>query len=243
MELLYGAQFDSKAATADGIYSLVIHTDGENEGESTLTYTNATTYANAVIYVGQGTVVVAQDAILTFKNAATAADCAVNVSGDLAFDGNGLTLVKSLAFAPGATFSSSGTLPTTVVTDTFAPNTTAEEGAAAAQPKVQMGDSSHLATTLDLSLIASAIDAKAMTFQSGSKVTVVVDPKNAAQRRIAISRDAETGERNGYVALWNAKPSDVEFVLGGPGADRYQLESTDEGLLLAKKPGTTVILR
>ncbi|MBQ2625709.1 MAG: C10 family peptidase [Kiritimatiellae bacterium] len=243
VELLYGAQFDSKAATADGIYSLVIHTDGENEGESTLIYTNATTYANAVTYVGQGAVAVAQDATLTFQNAATAADCAVNVFGGLIFAGNGLTTVKSLAFATGATFSSSGTLPTTVVTDTFAPNTTAEEGAAAAQPKVQMGDSSHLATTLDLSLIASAIDAKAMTFQSGSKVTVVVDPKNAAQRRIAISRDAETGERNGYVALWNAKPSDVEFVLGGPGADRYQLESTDEGLLLAKKPGTTVILR
>ena len=70
----------------------------------------------------------------------------MDVFGGLVFAGNGLTTVKSLVFAAGATFSSSGTLPTTVVTDTFAPNTTV-----AAQPKVQLGDASHLETTLDLS--------------------------------------------------------------------------------------------
>ena len=170
VELLYGAQFDSKAATADGIYSLVIHTEGENAGEDTLTYTNATTYANAVTYIGRGTVAVAQDATLTFQSAATAADCAVDVFGGLIFAGNGLTTVKSLAFANGATFSSSGTLPTTVVTGAYAPNTTT-----AAQPKIQLGDASHLETTLDLSRWTDTFDDSAegsLTFQAGSTVTV-----------------------------------------------------------------------
>ena len=176
VELLYGAQFDSKAETADGGYSLVIHTAGENEGEDVLTYTESAVYANAVAYVGGGTVAVAPDATLTFKRAATAADCAVEVSGGLVFDGNGLVSAKSLVFAAGATFSSTGTLPTTVVTGTYAPNTTVSEGAeTAARPIVRLGDASHLETTLDLSRWTGVFDdsaAGSLSFEPGSTVTV-----------------------------------------------------------------------
>ena len=44
-------------------------------------------------------------------------------------------------------------------------------------------------------LIASAIDAQAMTFQSGSKVTVVIDPKNAAHMGCGMVFNKFTGSR------------------------------------------------
>lgn len=226
VELLYGAQFDSKAATADGIYSLVIHTEGEDEGEDTLTYTNATTYANAVTYVGQGTVAVAQDATLTFQNAATAADCAVNVFGGLVFDGNGLTTVKSLAFASGATFSSSGTLPTTVVTDTFAPNMTA-----AAQPKVQLGDAEHLETTLDLSRWTDTFDDSAegsLTFQAGSTVTIDIGERTRGLGKPAF--------------LWKDAPDEVKFKASDAMKRRgVVIYRSDDGLYF--RTGFTITIR
>ena len=149
-------------------------------GGHSITYTNTTVYAGNVTYSGAGSIIVPQGATLSFyAHNSAAANCNVTVSGTLNLDCGGFTSVGSLVFEPGSACilsdaAGSGSIPTTVVMERFAPCANYSNGGECTltSPVVQLGDASHLEPTLDLSRIEGVFDGTNTTFYSGSTVTV-----------------------------------------------------------------------
>ncbi len=159
------------------------------------------------IYRGSGKIVI--DAVLrTRTTSPSVPGCDVLVNGQYQMEqGQRFSPVRSLVFSATGRYNATENDPnTTVVHEKYAPNlpANAESGTRAVHPPVQLGDADHLATTLDLSVFASAFDASSVTFQEGSAVTV-----NVGTREIAV------GDK---LLAWNAMPaSSVGFSLAGDG--------------------------
>lgn len=149
-------------------------------GGHSITYTNTTVYAGNVTYSGAGSIIVPQGATLSFyAHNSAAANCDVTVFGTLNHDCGGFTSVGSLVFEPGSACilsdaAGSGSIPTVVVADRFAPCANYLNGGECTLTSlpVQLGDASHLEPTLDLSRIDGVFDGTNTTFYSGSTVTV-----------------------------------------------------------------------
>ena len=194
-------------------------------GGHTITYTNTTVYAGNMSYSGTGGIVVAPDAALSFyAHSTAAANCDVAVYGSLNQNNGGFTQVKSLVFETGSTCwlgdsAGSGSIPETVVTEKYAPNPSHSNGGncTLTTPKVQLGDDSHLETTLDLSRLEGVFDGTNTTFYAGSTVTV----------------DLGNREFQGSVLLiaW-AEMSTATFVVDDANYDRLGLISRPEGLYI-----------
>lgn len=194
-------------------------------GGHTITYTNTTVYAGNMSYSGTGGIVVAPDAALSFyAHGTAAADCDVTVHGSLNQNNGGFTQVKSLVFETGSTCwlsdsAGSGSIPETVVTEKYAPNPSHSNGGncTLTTPKVQLGDDSHLETTLDLSRLDGVFDGTNTTFYTGSTVTV----------------DLGNREFQGSVLLmaW-AEMSTATFVVDDANYDRLGLIPRPEGLYI-----------
>ena len=194
-------------------------------GGHTITYTNTTVYAGKMSYSGTGGIVVAPDAALSFyAHSTAAANCDVAVYGSLNQNNGGFTQVKSLVFEIGSTCwlsdsAGSGNIPETVVTEKYAPNANHTNGGncTLTTPKVQLGDESHLETTLDLSRLDGVFDGTNTTFYTGSTVTV----------------DLGNREFQGSVLLiaW-AEMSTATFVVDDANYDRLGLISRPEGLYI-----------
>ena len=194
-------------------------------GGYTVTYTNTTVYAGNMSYSGTGGIVVAPDAALSFyAHSTAAADCDVTVHGSLNQNNGGFTQVKSLVFEIGSTCwlsdsAGSGNIPETVVTEKYAPNANHTNGGncTLTTPKVQLGDESHLETTLDLSRLEGVFDGTNTTFSAGSTVTV----------------DLGNREFQGSVLLmaWAEMPT-ATFVVDDANYDRLGLMPRPEGLYI-----------
>ena len=194
-------------------------------GGHTITYTNTTVYAGNMSYSGTGGIVVAPDAALSFyAHSTAAADCDVTVHGSLNQNNGGFTQVKSLVFETGSTCwlsdsAGSGSIPETVVTEKYAPNPSHSNGGncTLTTPRVQLGDDSHLETTLDLSRLEGVFDGTNTTFYAGSTVTV----------------DLGNREFQGSVLLiaW-AEMSTATFVVDDANKDRLGLIPRPEGLYI-----------
>ena len=194
-------------------------------GGHTITYTNTTVYAGNMSYSGTGGIVVAPDAVLSFyAHSTAAANCDVTVYGSLNQNNGGFTQVKSLVFETGSTCwlgdsAGSGSIPETVVTEKYAPNPNHSNGGncTLTTPKVQLGDDSHLETTLDLSRLEGVFDGTNTTFYAGSTVTV----------------DLGNREFQGSVLLmaWAEMPT-ATFVVDDANYDRLGLISRPEGLYI-----------
>ena len=194
-------------------------------GGHTIMYTNTTVYAGNMSYSGTGGIVVAPDAALSFyAHSTAAADCDVTVHGSLNQNNGGFTQVKSLVFETGSTCwlsdsTGSGSIPETVVTEKYAPNPSHSNGGncTLTTPKVQLGDDSHLETTLDLSRLEGVFDGTNTTFYAGSTVTV----------------DLGNREFQGSVLLiaWAEMPT-ATFVVDDANYDRLGLMPRPEGLYI-----------
>ena len=91
----------------------------------------------------------------------------------------------------------------------------------------------------------SGVTAAAGTEESPAKVTLKVDIGSAKFRNLAKSRDAETGESNGYLLTFGgARAEHTAFELDPVSARGYRLIEDENGdLILAFTPGTTLIIK
>ena len=178
----------------------------------TVTYAGTEIFAGQMNYSGDGKIVIATNGWLqSCTTSATAGGCDVEVYGILGQqDGKVLSPVKSLIFADGGKFYNyKGTPGTVTVYGTYAPNVeeAVVDGSTVLHPKVQLGDASHLNTTLDLSQWTTTFDDReegSLTFYAGTEeapMTVAVDIGD---------RTAGLGE---YAYRWKEQPADtVKFV-------------------------------
>ena len=194
-------------------------------GGHTITYSNNTVYAGNMSYSGGGNVVIPEGVRYAFyAHNSAAADCDVIIEGAAEFNGGGFTSAKSLVFETGSTCllsdaAGSGSIPTTIITGTYAPPAVISNGGECTltNPKVQLGDASHLEPTLDLSRLGGVYDGTNTTFYAGSTVTV------------------DLGEREfqGSVLLiaWT-EISSATFVVDDANKERLGLLPRPEGLYI-----------
>ena len=190
----------------------------------TLTYTNATVYAGNVTY-NNGSVVVPSGTEFVFQGHNSSAPSAdVTIYGRLVMNNGGFSTIQSLVFEEGSQLelsdtASSGSIPTTVVTGTYAPPGIVSNGGGCTltNPNVQLGDTSHLEPTLDLSRLEEVFDGTNTTFYAGSTVTVYLGER----------------EFQGSVLLvaW-AEMSTATFVVDDANKDRLGLLPRPEGLYI-----------
>jgi autotransporter-associated beta strand protein len=89
------------------------------------------------------------------------------------------------------------------------------------------------------------VTAPAGTAESPTAVTLKVDMDAETFRNLAMSRDAETGKRNGYMLTFGgARPANVNFTPDSASAGRCRLLEDENGdIILAFKPGLTIIVK
>ncbi len=197
--------------------------------EHALTFSAETVYAGNVTYSGAGSLVIPTGTDFTFYgHDSGGGDCDVTVSGRLIMNNGGFSAVKSLTFDEGASLvlsdaADSGSIPTTVITGKYVPARQCDNACAGALPSdiFQLGDASHLETTLDLSAFSGTMDGSNTAFYAASTVTV----------------DVGTREFTGGVLLiaWSELP-DATFVLDEANKDKYGLWAKPDGLYVF--PGT-----
>ena len=162
-------------------FGMIFYNNGAHTmtmNSNTVTYAGTEIYAGQMNYSGDGRIVVATNATLrSCTSSATAGGCDVEVRGILGQqDGKVLSPVKSLVFVEGGKFHNlQGTPAAVTVYGAYAPNVEVGDGSTVPHPIVNLGDASHLETTLDLSRWTDTFDDSAegsLTFQAGSTVTV-----------------------------------------------------------------------
>ena len=157
-------------------------------------------------------------------------ECDVEVNGTYQMEGGQrFSPVKSLVFSATGIYSATEKDPTvTVVYGKYAPNLNenVKSGTRAVHPPVQLGDSTHLATTLDLSIFTNKVfeAGNSLTFASGSSVAV----KTGARTDLAPRQK---------LVEWSAAPNvSVSFSLvcdGTPAEDRnLAVAAKSDGLYL-----------
>ena len=62
-------------------------------------------------------------------------------------------------------------------------------------------------------------------------------------RELSRRKDAQTGEHNGYIMLWNEQPSGVAFKLPDEFKARYSLRAGSAGLAIRPAPGFILIIK
>ncbi len=191
-------------------------------------------FSGSLSYSGTGKIIIATNGwFQTREKTVSAGGCDLEVYGKYWQDSGGLSPVNSFVFRTGSEFCElSAPSAAKVVYSVYAPppvSTSNDERNHC--PKVQLGDSDHLVTTLDLSSLTTFIDdsqEETLTFFEGSTVTV------------------ELGDREAFdtSALWKwAKiPDGVTFIRSEKMRNRgFVLLVLDTGLYFA--PGAMVIVR
>ena len=138
-----------------------------------------------------------------------------------------------------------------MVHETYAPNLNVASGSNSNHPKVQLGAAGHTDTTLDLTLFSAPFNTEGtLSFFAGSKVTVDVFGRTDIYA-LSRSKDAVTGNRNGYLVTWDATTwnavsqadSKVKFELCGEANARYRLVVNETGILIAPPAGLVVFVK
>jgi hypothetical protein len=194
-------------------FGMIFYNNGAHTmtmNSNTVTYAGTEIYAGQMNYSGDGRIVVATNATLrSCTSSATAGGCDVEVRGILGQqDGKVLSPVKSLVFVEGGKFHNlQGTPAAVTVYGAYAPNVEVGDGSTVPHPIVNLGDASHLETTLDLSRWTDTFDDSAegsLTFYAGTE---------EAPMTVALEVGDRTEGINGYAYLWKEKPPEtVKFV-------------------------------
>jgi hypothetical protein len=191
--------------TYDGVEAV----DGEGVGTGVGAYR---TFLGNMSYSGAGKIVVAKNGwIQPHISSPTATDTDVEVYGRFWMNSGRLTPVKSLVFKEGSLFRELNANPgVTVVSGTYGPNVLTESAEGyLTHPKVQLGDASHLNTTLDLSQWTTTFDDTAegsLTFYAGTA-------EAPAEMTVTVEIGDRTERLGGYAYRWKEKPSEtVTFV-------------------------------
>ena len=189
--------------TYDGVEAV----DGEGNGTGVGAYR---TFLGNMSYSGAGKIVVATNGwIQSHISSPTATDTDVEVYGRFWMNTGRLTPVKSLVFKEGSLFRELNANPgVTVVNGTYGPNVLTESAEGyLTHPKVQLGDASHLNTTLDLSQWTTTFDDSeegSLTFYAGTA---------EAPMTVAVEIGDRTAGLGKYAHLWKEKPAEtVKFV-------------------------------
>ncbi len=170
-------------------------------------------YAGNMSFIGDGKIVIARNGCFQTYDATykpTASNCEIHVYGMLWAQSKGDTAkmsvispVKSLIFHESGLYRNLrpvSPVSTNVVFETYAPNMRTWSGNTTnLYPVVQLGDATHLNTTLDLSHWTTTFDDRAegtLTLYGGT--TVVVD-----------IGDRTAGLNEKYIYRWKTKPADT----------------------------------
>ena len=222
-----GMVYDSYKANTMTMKGYAVTYDGPNR--------DCRIFLGNMSYSGVGKIVVAPNGwVQTHSASPTAKDCDVEVYGRYWQNSGNLTPVKSLRFMAGSSFRELNTnaVPITVYT-TYAPPPNSESATGYnKRPCVQLGDASHLNTTLDLSHWTTTFDDSAegtLTFYAGTTVTVDIGDR--------------TSGLGGYAYRWKTKPaSTVKFRRTESMARRgIHIVPDDDGIRF--QTGITIIIR
>ena len=204
--------------------------------------------------IGTGGITIDAGSVLnTYEGSTSATGCVFRVDGTyLQQSTDAITPVKSFIFGATGSFNDTGANhAATVVYETYAPNLNVTSGSKSTHPKVQLGASGHTATTLDLTRFSAPFDAGGtLSFFAGSTVTVDVSGR-ADIHALSRSKDAVTGNRNGYLVTWDAATwtavsqatPKVTFELSGEAKDSYRLRANENGILITPPAGCMIFVR
>ena len=204
--------------------------------------------------IGTGGITIGAGSVLnTYEGSTSATGCVFRVDGTyLQQYSDAITPVKSFIFgATGSLKDTGADHPATVVYETYAPNLNVASGSSSNHPKVQLGAAGHTDTTLDLTLFSAPFNTEGtLSFFAGSKVTVDVSGR-ADIHALSRSKDAVTGNRNGYLVTWDATTwnavsqadSKVKFELCEEAKIRYRLVVNETGILIAPPAGLVVFVK
>ena len=204
--------------------------------------------------IGTGGITIGAGAVLnTYEGSTSATGCVFRVDGTyLQQYSDAITPVKSFIFgATGSLKDTGADHAVTVVHETYAPNLNVASGSNSNHPKVQLGAAGHTDTTLDLTLFSAPFNTEGtLSFFAGSKVTVDVSGR-ADIHALSRSKDAVTGNRNGYLVTWDATTwnavsqadSKVKFELCEEAKIRYRLVVNETGILIAPPAGLVVFVK
>ena len=204
--------------------------------------------------IGTGGITIGAGSVLnTYEGSTSATGCVFRVDGTyLQQYSDAITPVKSFIFgATGSLKDTGADHPATVVYETYAPNLNVASGSSSNHPKVQLGAAGHTDTTLDLTLFSAPFNTEGtLSFFAGSKVTVDVSGR-ADIHALSRSKDAVTGNCNGYLVTWDATTwnavsqadSKVKFELCEEAKIRYRLVVNETGILIAPPAGLVVFVK
>ena len=204
--------------------------------------------------IGTGGITIGAGSVLnTYEGSTSATGCVFRVDGTyLQQSSDAITPVKSFIFGSTGSLKDTGANhAATVVYETYAPNLNVASGSKSNHPKVQLGAAGHTDTTLDLTLFSAPFNTEGtLSFFAGSKVTVDVSGR-ADIHALSRSKDAVTGNRNGYLVTWDATTwnavsqadSKVKFELCEEAKIRYRLVVNETGILIAPPAGLVVFVK
>ena len=204
--------------------------------------------------IGTGGITIGAGSVLnTYEGSTSATGCVFRVDGTyLQQSSDAITPVKSFIFGSTGSLKDTGANhAATVVYETYAPNLNVASGSSSNHPKVQLGAAGHTDTTLDLTLFSAPFNTEGtLSFFAGSKVTVDVSGR-ADIHALSRSKDAVTGNRNGYLVTWDATTwnavsqadSKVKFELCEEAKIRYRLVVNETGILIAPPAGLVVFVK
>ena len=204
--------------------------------------------------IGTGGITIGAGSVLnTYEGSTSATGCVFRVDGTYLQQGSdAITPVKSFIFGSTGSLKDTGANhPATVVYETYAPNLNVASGSKSNHPKVQLGAAGHTDTTLDLTLFSAPFNTEGtLSFFAGSKVTVDVSGRTDIYA-LSRSKDAVTGNRNGYLVTWDATTwnavsqadSKVKFELCEEARIRYRLVVNETGILIAPPAGLVVFVK
>ena len=204
--------------------------------------------------IGTGGITIGAGSVLnTYEGSTSATGCVFRVDGTyLQQYSDAITPVKSFIFGATGSLKDTGSdHAVTVVHETYAPNLNVASGSNSNHPKVQLGAAGHTDTTLDLTLFSAPFNTEGtLSFFAGSKVTVDVSGR-ADIHALSRSKDAVTGNRNGYLVTWDATTwnavsqadSKVKFELCEEAKIRYRLVVNETGILIAPPAGLVVFVK
>ena len=218
--------------TYDGVEDV----DGEGNGTGVGAYR---TFLGNMSYSGEGKIVVAKNGwVQGHISTVAAGGCDVEVYGRYWQNTGRISPVKSLVFKKGSAFRELNASPAGImVYSAYAPNEISESADGYRKhPTVQLGDASHLATTLDFSSLTEPFD--------DSEDGTLTIYSSAADRHVVTVEIGDRTEGLGYRYLykWKTPPENVEFVRSERMEQRkIVLEVRADGLAVAK--GAILIIR
>ena len=218
--------------TYDGVEDV----DGEGNGTGVGAYR---TFLGNMSYSGEGKIVVAKNGwVQGHISTVAAGGCDVEVYGRYWQNTGRISPVKSLLFKKGSAFRELNASPAGImVYSAYAPNEISESADGYRKhPTVQLGDASHLATTLDFSCLTEPFD--------DSEDGTLTIYSSAADRHVVTVEigDRTEGLAYRYLYKWKTPPENVEFVRSERMEQRkIVLEVRADGLAVAK--GAILIIR